>query len=102
MLSKDSFPVCKAWSNTVVRGDKKGSLESDTVKYGRESHWTRIRELMRWRGPAAIVNDGPILSWERLLYKDWPQMFIWEKEILAVSLKGLGAKTNWLAVNRQS
>jgi hypothetical protein len=25
-----------------------------------------------------------------------------EKKILAVSLKGLGAKMNWLAVNRQS
>jgi hypothetical protein len=24
-----------------------------------------------------------------------------EKKILTVSLKGLGAKTNWLAVNRQ-
>jgi hypothetical protein len=28
----------------VVRSDKKGSLESETVKYGREPHWTRIRE----------------------------------------------------------
>jgi hypothetical protein len=28
----------------VVGGDKKGSLESGTVKYGRESHGTRIRE----------------------------------------------------------
>jgi hypothetical protein len=28
----------------VVGGDKKGSLESEAVKYGRESHGTRIRE----------------------------------------------------------
>jgi hypothetical protein len=25
---------------------------------------------MRWRGPAAIVNDRTILSEERMLYKD--------------------------------
>jgi hypothetical protein len=40
----------EAGSNTstvalrVVGGDEKGSLESETVKYGRESHGTRIRE----------------------------------------------------------
>jgi hypothetical protein len=40
----------EAGSNTstvallVVGGDKKGSLESETVKYGREFHGTRIRE----------------------------------------------------------
>jgi hypothetical protein len=28
----------------VVVGDEKGSLESETVKYGRESHGTRTRE----------------------------------------------------------
>jgi hypothetical protein len=26
---------------------------------------------MRWRGPTAIVNDKPILSSERMLYKDY-------------------------------
>jgi hypothetical protein len=30
------------------------------VKYRRESHGTRIRKWMCWRGPAAIVNDTPI------------------------------------------
>jgi hypothetical protein len=40
----------EAGSNTsilalrVVGGDEKGSLESETVKYSRESHGTRIRE----------------------------------------------------------
>jgi hypothetical protein len=40
----------EAGSNTstvalrVVEGDEKGSLESDTVKYGHERHGTRIRE----------------------------------------------------------
>jgi hypothetical protein len=28
----------------VVGGNEKGCLESETVKYGRESHWTRTRE----------------------------------------------------------
>jgi hypothetical protein len=28
----------------VVGGDEKGSLDSDTVKYGHESHGTRTRK----------------------------------------------------------
>jgi hypothetical protein len=44
------YPCVEVGSNTstvtlrVVVGDKKGSLESETVKCGRESHGTRIRE----------------------------------------------------------
>jgi hypothetical protein len=49
---------------------------------------------MRWRGPAAIVNDTPILSSERRLYKDYDRRSSIEKKILTGSLKGLGAKTN--------
>jgi hypothetical protein len=50
---------------------------------------------MRWQGPAAIVNDRPILSSERVLYKDYDRRYpIEKKEMLAVSLKGLSAKTN--------
>jgi hypothetical protein len=49
----------------VVRGDEKGSLESERVKYDRECHGTRTREWLRWREPAAIVNDRPVLSSER-------------------------------------
>jgi hypothetical protein len=49
----------------VVGGDKKGSLESETVKYDLESHGNRTREWLRWRGPAAIVNDRPVLSSEK-------------------------------------
>jgi hypothetical protein len=48
-----------------------GSLETDTVKYGLESHETRTREWLRWRGSAAIVNDRFILSWERMLHKGY-------------------------------
>jgi hypothetical protein len=49
---------------------------------------------MRWRGPAAIVNDRPILSLEMMLYKDYDPRCSIEKKILAVRLKALGAKTN--------
>jgi hypothetical protein len=48
---------------------------------------------MRWRGPAAIVNGRPILSAERMLHKDYDRKCSIEK-ILALSLKGLGPKTN--------
>jgi hypothetical protein len=45
----------------VVGGDEARSLEYETVKYGRESHGTRTREGLRWREPAATVNDRPVL-----------------------------------------
>jgi hypothetical protein len=49
---------------------------------------------MRWRGPAAIVNDRTILSSERMIYKEYDRRCSFEKKILAVILKGLDAKTN--------
>jgi hypothetical protein len=49
----------------VVGGDEKGSLKSGTVKYGREYQGTRIRERLRWQGPAAYTKDRPLLSSER-------------------------------------
>jgi hypothetical protein len=49
----------------VVGGDENGSLESEIVKYGHESHETRTREWLPWRGPAAIVSDRPVFSSER-------------------------------------
>jgi hypothetical protein len=36
-----------------------------------ESCETRTWEWLRWRRPAAIVNDRPILSLERMLHKDY-------------------------------
>jgi hypothetical protein len=65
----------EAGSNTstitlrVVGGDEKGSLESDTIKYGREIQGTRTRERLRWRGPAAYTKDRPVLSSERAPHK---------------------------------
>jgi hypothetical protein len=67
-------PSVEARSNTssvalrVVVGDEKGRLESETVKYGRDSHGTRTLEWLRWREPAAIVNDRPVLTSERALH----------------------------------
>jgi hypothetical protein len=36
---------------------------------------------MRWRGPVAISNDRPILSEEKMLYKDYDRRFSVEKKI---------------------
>jgi hypothetical protein len=61
----------EAGSNTstvtlrVVRGDEKGSLKSETVKYGRESQGTRTEERLCWRGPTAYTKERPVLSSER-------------------------------------
>jgi hypothetical protein len=54
----------------VVEGDEKGSLKSETVKYGHESKGTQTRERLRWRGPAAYTKDRPILSSERAPHKN--------------------------------
>jgi hypothetical protein len=68
-------PRVEAGSNTstvtlrVVRGDEKGSLKSETVKYGCESQGTRTRERLRWQGPAAFTKDRPVLSSERAPHK---------------------------------
>jgi hypothetical protein len=57
--------------NTGTWPSSLGSLESETVKCGHESRETRTCEWLRWQGPAAIVNDRPIFSSERMLHKDY-------------------------------
>jgi hypothetical protein len=54
----------------VVGGDEKGSLKTETVKYGREIQGTRIRGRLLWRGPAAYTKDRPVLSSERAPHKN--------------------------------
>jgi hypothetical protein len=49
----------------VVRGDEKGSLKSETVKYG-----TQIQERLRWQEPEAYIKDRPVLSSERAHHKN--------------------------------
>jgi hypothetical protein len=72
-----------SYSNTstvalrVVGGDEKGILESETVKYGRQSHGTRTREWLRWRGPTVIVNDRPLFSSERAPHINKPAT-VWQ------------------------
>jgi hypothetical protein len=66
----------EAGSNTstvtlrVLGGDEMGSLESETVKYGREYLGPRTRERLRWQGPAAYTKDRPVLSSERAPHKN--------------------------------
>jgi hypothetical protein len=65
----------EACSNTsivtlrVVRGDVKGCLKSETVKYGYESQGTRTRERLRWRGTASYTKDTSVLSSDRAPHK---------------------------------
>jgi hypothetical protein len=56
----------------VVGGDEKGSLKSETVRYGHESKGTWTRERLRWRGPAAYTKEKPVLSSERAPHKTRP------------------------------
>jgi hypothetical protein len=72
----DSSTRVEAGSNTstvtlrVVRGDEKGRLKSETVKYGPEYQGIRNRERLHWQGPAAYTKDRPVLSWERAPHKN--------------------------------
>jgi hypothetical protein len=56
----------------VIGGDEKGSLKSETVKYGRKSQRTRTQERLRWQGPAAYTKNRPVLSSERAPPKTSP------------------------------
>jgi hypothetical protein len=50
----------------------KGSLKSETVKYGYEFKGTRTQERLRWRVPAAYTKDRPVLSSESTPTKTGP------------------------------
>jgi hypothetical protein len=50
-----------------------------------------------WQKRSLFIRDKPIFSLERMLHKDYDRKCS-EKNLLVVSLKGLGAKTNWLAL----
>jgi hypothetical protein len=51
--------------------------------------------------PSTFIRDKPIFSSERMLHKDYYRKGLVKKNSLVVGLKGLDAKTNRLAVNRQ-
>jgi hypothetical protein len=61
-------------------------------------------EMYTWRNTKHIVRDKPIFSSERMLHKDYYRRSSAEKKKknVVVGIKGLEAKTNWLAVNRES
>jgi hypothetical protein len=81
----------EAGSNTstvslrVVGGDENGSLESETVKYCRESQRARTQERQRCQGPAACADDKPVLSSQRAFHKN-----------KTVPHLGLDTKAYWL------
>jgi hypothetical protein len=54
----------------VVGGDEKGSLKSETVKYGLKSQGTRTRERLRWQGPPVHTKGIPDLSSARAPQKN--------------------------------
>jgi hypothetical protein len=95
-----SFRV-EAGSNTSIEslwlagGDEKGSLESETVKYGRESHGTLTREWLRWRRPAAIVNGIFVLSSERAPHKNRTVIVKTNKYLVVSPRWVLYSKTDW-------
>jgi hypothetical protein len=52
--------------------------------------------------PSIFITDKPIISSERMLCKEYNHKgSVAKKKSLVLSLKGLGAKTNCLAVNHQ-
>jgi hypothetical protein len=97
----------EAGSNTstvtlrVVGGDEKESLKTETVKYGHEPQWTRTRERVRWRGPAAYTQDRPVLSSERAPHIK--KTVIVKRVINIWSWPQIGSTrrlTDWLTVSR--
>jgi hypothetical protein len=66
----------EAGSNTstvtlrVIGGDEKGSLNSETVKYGHETKGTQTQKGMHWRGQVGYTRDRPVLPSERVPHKN--------------------------------
>jgi hypothetical protein len=78
----------------VVGGDEKGSLESETVNYGHESHGSRTSECLRWRGPGAIVNDISVLSSEREPHINKPATDTNKNQVVS-PIPMIYSKRNW-------
>jgi hypothetical protein len=66
-----------------------GILEPETIRYIHESRGTRTREWLRWRGPAAIVRERPILLSERILYNDYDRKGSTEQKIASRETQGV-------------
>jgi hypothetical protein len=55
-----------------------------------------------WQRRSLFIRDKPIRSSESMLHKNYDRKGAVTKKSMTLNLKGLGAKKNWLAVNRQS
>jgi hypothetical protein len=80
--------------------DEKGSLETETAKYGHGSYGTRTRKWLRWRGPVAIVNDRPVLSSEKASQINKPALSDNNQELVVSPRWVLYSKTDWPADRR--
>jgi hypothetical protein len=80
--------VCYAGNAKVLQGGqfeqelRRRSLKSERVKCGYEPRGIRTWEWLRWLWPAAIVNDRPILSSERMLHRNYKRKCSCEKFIV--------------------
>jgi hypothetical protein len=80
---------------SIFRVEKFASEEP--VRAGGCSLQTRISEWLRWRGPAAIVNDRHNLSPERMLRKDYDRKCSVGKICWSWVSRGLSSRrTDWL------
>jgi hypothetical protein len=79
----------------VVGGDEKENLVSETVKYGHESHGTRTREWLRWRGPVAIVNDRSSSRQRERPTSPNPQLSDSNKNLVVSPRWMFYSKTHW-------
>jgi hypothetical protein len=59
-------------------------------------------EIYTWRKAKHIHKRQTLFSSERMLHKAYDRKSSVEKETVVVTLEGLGAKMNWLTVNRES
>jgi hypothetical protein len=61
-----------------------------------------ICDTCTWQRRSIFIRGKPILLLERMLHKEYNCKHSVAKKSLVVNLKGLAAKANWFAVNRQS
>jgi hypothetical protein len=78
----------------IPRRNKQGQLAVSVECY--------MCDRYTWQRRSLFIRDKPILSSENMLHKDYGRKGSAEKNSLVMSLKGPGAKTRWLEVNRQS
>jgi hypothetical protein len=66
----EARPDTSTVTRRVVGGDEKGSLKSETVKYGYESQGTQTGEKLRGKEPAAYRKDRHVVTSEKAPHKN--------------------------------